>query len=426
MNKELNISYDILSRVYLDNSYVSIELNKYLNKSGDFNSSLVTKIVYGVLEKDIMLEYFIGGFVKKLPEPKILILLKIVAFASKAVNSIPHFALVNEIVSISKRVDRHQSGFVNAVSKKLVSSQIVLPDKKNLNKYLSVKYNYPEWVISELMKSHSSDFVTDLVSTELTNLTHIRVNLNRINSSDFKHMLDEKEISYSPSVYDYTLYVDYAKLLKCSELKDCYIVQGLPSIITCNVLGASSGRVLDVCAAPGGKSVYLAQNSNIQVYSCDIHPHRVELIKKYAESVGVKLKTCVQDATKTVDKWCGQFDYVMCDVPCSNIGVSRKKPDVFLNKSLSDMKTLAGLQYQILENSAKYVKSGGVLQYSTCTILEEENQKVIRKFLKQHKDFELSPIDFGELNIHDDNNMYTFYPNLTKTEGFFVGRLVRK
>ena len=115
----------------------------------------------------------------------------------------------------------------------------------------------------------------------------------------------------------------------------------------------------------------------------------------------------------------------MCDVPCSNLGVSRKKPDVFLNKTLADAKTLAGIQYQILDNSAKYVKSGGILQYSTCTILDFENKNVIEKFLANHKDFELTEINFGDINITNDKNMYTFYPNLTKTEGFFIGRLRR-
>ena len=181
-----------------------------------------------------------------------------------------------------------------------------------------------------------------------------------------------------------------------------------------------------MCAAPGGKSVYLAQNKNLEVYSCDIHKHRVELIKKYAESMDVKLNTFVCDGTKFNKEWQDKFDFVMCDVPCSNLGVSRKKPDVFLNKSLADAKTLAGLQYQILENSAKYVKKGGVLQYSTCTILDYENKNVINKFLKNHKDFELTNIEFKDINITNDNNMYTFYPNLTKTEGFFIGRLRRK
>lgn len=426
MNKELNIAYDILSKVYLDKSYVSIELNKYLNKlDSSVNSSLVTKIVYGVLEKDILLEYFVSHYVTKLPEQKFLILLKIVAYVAKAVNSIPHFALVNEIVTIAKKLDFHKSGFINAVAKKLVTGDVKLPDKANYSKYLSVKYNYPEWVVKELLKSYSKEFVTDLVSCELTSLTHIRVNLDKVTAKDFKAKLEELDIKFEPSLYDYTMYVDYAKLLKIDDLKDKYIVQGLPSIITCNVLGAVKGRVLDVCSAPGGKSVYLAQNRNLQVYSCDIHKHRVELVDKYAKSTGVKLNTFVQDGTKFNPLWESKFDYVMCDVPCSNLGVSRKKPDVFLNKTLADAKTLAGIQYQILDNSAKYVKPGGILQYSTCTILDFENKNVIEKFLANHKDFELTEIDFGDINITNDKNMYTFYPNLTKTEGFFIGRLRR-
>lgn len=427
MNKELNISFEILSRVVLDKSYVSIELNKYLSKGKEnFNSALVTKIVYGVLEKDIMLEYYVGQYVSKMPKNETLILLKMVAYISKAINSIPNFALVNEIVSISKKVDPHISGFVNAVSKKLIDGKLVLPDKKNLNKYLSVRYNYPEWVISELLKSHDINFVTELISTNLTNLTHIRVNLDKMDSKRFRELLKDKNIEFRDSLYDYTMYVDYASLLKYDELKDYYIVQGLPSIITCNVLGANGGYVLDVCSAPGGKSVYLAQNRANKVYSCDIHNHRIELVKKYASSYGVKLNTYVQDGCKLRNDWVDKFDYVLCDVPCSNIGVSRKKPDVFLNKSRNDMLTLSGIQFQILNNSANYVKVGGVLQYSTCTILDEENRCVVEKFLKAHPNFELTTIDVANIDITCENNMYTFYPNRTGTEGFFVARMIRK
>lgn len=425
MNKELKISYDILKKVCFEKSYVSIELNKVINSTTDINVALVTKIVYGVLEKDITLDYFIGQFIKKQPSIEIMILLKMVAYISKAVNSIPDFALVNEIVTIAKKVDFHCSGFVNAVSKKLIANDIKLPSKKDYTKYLSVKYNYPEWVITELLKTHDRDFVEDLVSKELTTLTHIRVNLDKITPVEFKSKLKELDIHYEDSYYDYTMYVEYSKLLK-TDLNDLYIVQGLPSIITCNVLGADKGRVLDVCSAPGGKAVYLAQNRNLEVYACDIHHHRVELVKKYAHSVGVRnIKTFVQDGTKLNEGWKEKFDFVMCDVPCSNLGVSRKKPDVFLNKSLDDVSTLAGLQYKILENSANYVKKGGVLQYSTCTILDNENKSVIMKFLKNHKDFKLTPININGLNLVNKDNMYTFFPNLTSTEGFFIGRLIR-
>lgn len=426
MNKELKISYDILKSVVIEKSYVSIELNKVLNSAQNVNTALITKIVYGVLEKDISLEYFISSHVTKLPKPNILLLLKIVAYTSKEVNSIPPFALVNEIVNLAKRVDRHQSGFVNAVSKKLIANDLVLPVKKNINKYLSVKYNYPEWVITELLKSHDIDFVTSLISKELSTLTHIRVNLELISSKDFKEKLIAENIAFEESLYDYTMYVDYSKLLK-SKLKDYAVVQGLPSIITCNVLQAEKGKVLDVCSAPGGKAVYLAQNKNLEVFACDIYPHRVELIKKYALKLKCKnIKIFISDGTKLKDEWVNKFDYVLCDVPCSNLGVSRKKPDVFLNKSIDDVKGLSKLQYDILCNSANYVKSGGILQYSTCTIIDAENKCVIEKFLSIHKEFELTEINVNGIDITNDKNMYTFYPHLTNTEGFFIGRLRRK
>ncbi len=427
MNKELKYSYAILHSVIVDKSYVSIELNKVLESvEKSVNTATITKIVYGVLEHDITLDYFVSQFVKKSPSIDIMILLKMVAYCSKAVNGIPPFALVNEIVDLSKSIDRHQSGFVNAVSKKLISSEIVLPSKSNVKKYLSVKYNFPEWVISELLQKHDVEFVTALVSKELPTLTHIRINEKKIPVADFKKQLDTLGIKYTDSLYGYTLYVDYARLLD-TNLMQYVIVQGLPSIVTCNVLGAEKGKVLDTCAAPGGKAVYLASNPDVVVYACDIHPHRVDLIRKYAGSCGVtNIKFFAQDATKEYTPWLDLFDYVLCDVPCSNLGVSRKKPDVFLNKSLSDVKTLAGMQYAILENSAKYVKSGGVLQYSTCTILDNENKDVITKFLKNHKDFELTPINVAGLNLYNDNNMYTFYPNMTGTEGFFIARMKRK
>lgn len=424
MNKELNISYEILKKVCLEKSYVSIELNKFLNKNISTNNALITKIVYGVLEKDITLEYFISQFVKKLPSPNILILLKIVAYVSKSVNSIPPFALVNEIVSIAKKEDKYCAGFVNATSKKLIEKDIVLPNKKDMIKYLSVKYSFPEWVIKELNKTKDISFIEDLLSTNLTTLTHIRVNEEKITTDEFKEKLDKFNIKYEPSLYPYTMYVDYAKLITFKELSGDFVVQGLPSIITCNVLQAKNGKVLDVCSAPGGKSIYLCKNKNLDVFACDIYSHRLDLVRSYAKNYDVKnIHICLQDGTKKNENWLEKFDYVLCDVPCSNLGVSRKKPDVFLNKSINDAKTLSSIQYKILSNSAQYVKKGGVLQYSTCTIIDLENKNVIEKFLSENKNFKLTEINVEGINISNDNNMYTFYPNLTKTEGFFIARL---
>ncbi len=427
MNKELKLSYDILKNVYLDKSYSSIELNKVLTNVSDVNTMLITKIVYGVLEKDITLEYFVSKFVKRKPRPEILLLLKMVAYVSKWLNSIPPFALVNEIVNISKTIDSHQSGFVNATSKQIIAKPITLPSKSDFVKYLSIKHSYPEWIVSQLIKTHDKTVVEELIAKDLTTLTHIRVNTQAISAVDFRAKLQSLGIEYVDSLYDYTMYVDYGKLIKQDIASNEYVVQGLPSIIVCNMMNVDGGRVLDACASPGGKSVLLAQGKAKEIFACDIHGHRVDLIRKYAKNYDISnIKYFVQDATKERPDWIGKFEYVLCDVPCSNLGVTRKKPDVLLNKTPNDISTLAGVQYQILENCAKYVSRGGILMYSTCTLLDKENIDVINRFLNNNKDFELTQIAVPELNLVCKGGGYTFFPHLTNTEGFFIGRLKRK
>ncbi len=133
-----------------------------------------------------------------------------------------------------------------------------------------------------------------------------------------------------------------------------------------------------------------------------------------------------QNAVEYRSDWSEKFDYVLCDVPCSGVGVINKKPDIVLNRNPQDIVSLASTQYKILSNNSKYVKSGGILQYSTCSILKEENQDVINRFLKENPQFELTPIRTYGVNVKNQNNMYTFYPHISGTEGFFIARMKRK
>ncbi len=449
MNKELYHSYAVLKKVYLQGAYSSIELNKILSSQiPKLNYALVTKIVYGVLEKDIYLEYMINKFLKNSCEKSIFVLLKMGAYVSKFINSIPNYALINECVQLSKKENPRLSGFVNATLKNIANSNFELPNKENSNtKYLSVKYSYPEWAINQLLKNHDINWLEKMLSCELTTLTHIRIinedfkkecafgddrmevnkNYSKI-INDFKQKLTQLNITFQTSQLPFTLYVDYEKLIKVAELKNKYVVQGLPSVLVAlNINPKSNESVLDCASAPGGKTALIAElNKDCKVVACDIHPHRVKIIDSFLNKLNIKnVTTKVADATVFNPDWQCKFDKVLCDVPCSGLGVINKKPDILLNRTSLDVKTLSGVQFKILQNNAKYVKPGGCLIYSTCTIMKEENEDVVRKFLKLNPSFKLEKINTFGINCASDENMLTFYPHISNTEGFFISKLTR-
>jgi len=431
MNKEIRQTYAILKKVYFNQAYAGIELNKTISRERDnTNTKLVTKIVYGVIEKDIQLQYIVDNFVKSQKDEQINLLLKIGTYIIKNINSIPDFACVNEIVELSKIITNSKvAGFVNATLKNICKSKISLPDiNKNKIKYLSIKYSYPEWLIEQLLKEHNQEFVENLLACELTTLTHIRILTNKITTKDFIKILKDKNIEYKPSSYDYTLYVEYSQLIKLAELHDKYIVQGLPSIITANNIPKDAINILDLCASPGGKSVLMAQNNpDATIYSCDVSDNRVDLIKKYAESYNIKnIKIFKNDATVLNKNWIEKFDAVLCDVPCSNLGIANKKPDVLLNRSKETLEELKDIQINILNQANNYVKKGGILIYSTCSIMKDENEKIIGEFLKNNNNYILTEVDTNGVEVEKYHNLCTFYPHISNCEGFFVGRLKKK
>lgn len=433
MNKEIMYAHNVLKAVYFDDAYSSIELNKLLKNSAiqTLNKNLITKIVYGVLEKDIYLSYVISKFCSKKPEDSVELLLKMGVYILKYVNGIPSFACVNEIVELCKKTcSKFVAGFVNAVLKKIDKGEICFPNKNNnYVNYLSVKYSYPEWFVKKMLKEYSNEFVESLLEYSLTTLTHVRIVESKIKANEFINKLNNKKVYFEQSPISYGLYVDYAELIKHKELESFYAVQGVPSIVVCeNALKYAKEDVLDLCAAPGGKSVLIAtKNSECKIISCDIHENRLKLINEYANKYGVKnISTFLNDATILNNEWIDCFDLVLCDVPCSNLGVCNKKPDVLLRKKHNDVASLVGVQKKILETASKYVKKGGVLIYSTCTIMPEENEKILFEFLQRNKEFELIDLDSLGIETIIKQKTLTFIPNISKTEGFFIGGIVRK
>ncbi len=431
MNKELYYSYLVLKKVYVEKAYAGIELNKVIKlHKNEINTGLITKIVYGIIENDIYLDYVISKFVSKKPDESINIILKIGAFAKDNINSIPPFALVNELVNLTKKYEnKFAGGFVNATLKNILKTPVQLPDKdKNMVEYLSIKYSYPVWLVRELIKDYKEELTEELLAKKLTTLTHIRVLEDKITSEDFKKYLKDKNIEFQKSAMANTFYVDYEKLLDYRELQNYYIVQGLPSIITANNLCVNQAvNILDLCSAPGGKSVLIAQNNPYaNIVSADIYAHRIKLVEEYANRYGIKnIKIVLNDASKFKSEWVDKFDYVLCDVPCSNTGVVGKKPDVLLNRKEENLKELSNLQYKILSNASKYVKKDGILVYSTCSILKDENINVIDKFLDENKGFKAVNVETFGVKVIEENKTALFLPNISETEGFFIGRLKR-
>lgn len=423
MNKELVTSYNILKQIYFNNAYSSIELNKYSNLE-NINFGLVTKIVYGVISNDVKYNYYLKSFYKKAPKKQVSLILKIACYVKFEVNSIPDFALTNELVNLAKSCElKPYSGFINAVIKNIIKTDFKLDDNLDTLTKLSLTYSKPVWFVKFLINAYGLDETKKMLETNLTDSTHIRVNTNLISVSDFIKLLEENSIQYSVSKLNDALYVDYDKLIKLTDLQKYYTPQGVTSMLVSRQCVGE--KILDACSAPGGKAVYIATlNPKAKVVACDVHPHRVELIESYAKRMEVKnITTSVLDATKYNEQFKDSFDVVLLDVPCSGLGVINKKPDILLGES-KDLTKLESLQLKILENNANYVKNGGEIVYSTCTINPGENENVLNKFLSTHKNFSAVQVNcFGIKAVGE--NFKTFLPHISETEGFFIGRIKR-
>ncbi|MDD4211550.1 MAG: 16S rRNA (cytosine(967)-C(5))-methyltransferase RsmB [Clostridia bacterium] len=428
-NKYFLNSYKVLYNIFSKEAYSQIELNRMLNslEEGE-DKALITKIVYGVLENNLQLEYYLSKFVKKRPKLPTYIILKIGAYACLYLNSIPSYAIVNELVELTKQESKYQeAGFVNIVLKKASQTDLELPDKeKNYLEHLNIKYSYPLWLLNKLQKEYEKDALEKLLQSKKNKLKHIRINQTIISILDFKNLLIKHNIEFSESPLKNAFYANYSKLMRVEELKNYFTAESLGSMLIVDSLDIKNGTsILDVCAAPGGKSCYMAEiNNKGSVLAFDIYEHRVELINRYAFNMGVKnIITKVEDATILNKDFINKYDYVLCDAPCSGIGVVTKKPDILLFRKEDSIKSLSKLQLDILQTASNYVKVGGVLTYSTCTLLKEENIGVINEFLNKNSNFELTKLNLPKLTHINEKEAITLLPDEFNSEGYFIARM---
>ncbi len=419
MNNAFLKSFNTLQAIYDEKAFSSITLNKTLVSCKPQDRALITKIVYGVLDNDIKLTYILSKYVKKMPKKEALVILKMGIYVLMEL-SIPVYAVVNDFAELAKVTeDMRVVGFVNATLKNISKSVGMFDDyPENEVERISVMYSYPEWAVRKLIKDYGKDTMIKIVSHKADNSTIIRLKNGR-----------KKEVNLKFVSVERTCFNDAFKVCgKDLILDDSVTVQSLSSMaISRTVATYAKSNVLDCCSAPGGKAVYIKQLCpNVNVVACDIHPHRVELIKNYAKRMCTEVETYCADMTQYNSCWEQQFDTVLCDVPCSGFGVLDNRPDIKLFRENKDISDLMKLQYAILNNCANYVQVGGTLIYSTCTVFDDENGQNIRKFLKEHNNFKFGSIQIPELPKTANQPFYQFLPYKDGMQGFYVAVLVRE
>ncbi len=402
---------------------------------GAKDSALCTRLCYGVLQNMLLCDFYIDHFVahaQKL-EPKVRDILRLSVYQILFMDKIPPHAAVSEGVELCKKSGFSRAGgLVNAVLRKIADSKDKLPtisDKDN-SEYLSIKYSTPLPLVRKLKGEFGAEFTEALLraNNEAAPLT-IQVNTLKTSSSELSALLEKKGIfvlphELVPDCFDIYGSGDIAQLKE--HIDGLFYVQDAAARLSVLAANPKPGdTVLDACAAPGGKSfaLALAMKNSGKIYSNDIHENKLARIREGAKRLGIDIiSTAFMDASKPDKSLLGACDIVIADVPCSGLGVIRKKPDIRY-KELSEIEKLPEAQLKILGGLASCVKAGGVLLYSTCTILGQENGGVIERFLSEHNDFSVEsftlPAPLGEVA----DGKLSLYPHIHHTDGFFVCKL---
>lgn len=407
-----------ICKIETEKAYSNLLINSLLKESEltKEDKALATLIIYGTLDRKVVIDYYLKKFVNtplKKIKPYTLAVMRTAVYQIKFTDRIPNSAAVNEAVKLIKNSNEaYNSGFVNAVLRSVADNEIELPSGNDINS-ISVRYSCPASLVSVLIKDYGAeDTKAFLQNSLLPPPLFLRVNTTKTSAEDLKLRLESKGIA-AQNVFKDAIKAD--GITNIEELDEfangLFHVEELACQMAISALGIEENdRVLDLCAAPGGKSFTAAEETHKgEVISCDIYEKRTHLIEKGAARLGLQnISTRVLDATKpNFDE--ASFDKIICDVPCSGFGVIRRKPDIKY-KPVNSFDELISTQREILNNASSYLKQGGKILYSTCTLHRAENDDVVNEFLENHKDFKL-------------NYIHTFLPQTDGTDGFFAAVL---
>ena len=425
------IAFELLRSYEEEGRYVNLLLSSpKVSSLSKEERSAVTVLLYTAVEKKMTYDYFTAAFSKR-PisdiDPYVRDVLRIGMCQILDMKSIPDFAAVNESVKLTRH--KGEAGFVNAVLRAVSKAKDQLPypkREKNLARFLSVYYSVPLPTV-KLFISIVGENECEALLCAMSKETGLSITVNEERTT--REALLEKLSQFSAKPSELTENgIVFDKSVSPRELPGFddgdFFVQDESSRMVARVLGVNAGdKIIDVCSAPGGKAFAAAIKTGKSgvVKAFDIHESKISLIVEGAKRLGLSnVSAEVRDATAPDSSDFGCFDKVICDVPCSGLGVFGKKPDIRY-KDLSTVEFLPSLQYEILEKSSQYLKSGGALVYSTCTINPEENEKITDKFISAHHEFSYEGMKICGIDF--SRGKYTFMPHKNGTDGFYIAKL---
>ncbi|HEM3725423.1 TPA: 16S rRNA (cytosine(967)-C(5))-methyltransferase RsmB [Streptococcus suis] len=425
------LALSVLEEVFDQGAYSNIALNKALEASNlsAQDKGLATELVYGTVSRKITLEWYLAHFIedREKLDTWVYYLLMLSLYQLVYLDKLPVHAVVNEAVNLANRKPGTDK-FVNAVLRKMSQSTLPNPAEiKRKNKRLSVQYSVPVWLVQTLIAEYGDERAEKIFqSLHIRNKASIRVTDGK-QVEGLAEELDAQQSQLSPvglvKAQGHFAATDYFK-------QGLITIQDETSQLVAPTLDIQGDEmILDACAAPGGKTCHMGSYlTSGKILALDLYEHKLALIEENAQRLGLadKIETKRLDASRVHEEFGPDiFDKILVDAPCSGMGLIRRKPDIRYNKAAMDFDSLKVIQLQILDSVCQSLKIGGIITYSTCTIIAKENQEVIHEFLQNHPNFEQVMLEHPKSDIMVDGCLL-ITPEQYQTDGFFIGQLRRK
>lgn len=428
-------AFRALDEVTRKGAYANLAIKSELPRLNSINRAFCSSLFYGTLEKLVTLDFILDKFIGSKPKPVVMNMLRLGLYQLFFMDSVADYAACNSTVELAKSLGKgNYAGFINGVLRACSQEkwQDFIPDPADDELlHYSVMYSIPKWIVELWFDELGSGQCAELLSHGRRQGFTVRPNSAKgFDRVKLAQWLDSLDIEYTKGKYiqDAFIVKEAGSLLESREFVEGYItVQDEASMIVSKI-AAQKGRVdiLDACAAPGGKSACMYHfNPGAKLYSADVHQHRVELMEKQLKRLNVPATVFCWDAMQQLP-FDRNFDVVLVDAPCSGLGTLFEQPDIMLAKSRDDIDALSELQEVILRNASSYVKPGGLLIYSTCTISKAENRDVVNGFLTGNTGFvakNAAPELWGD---RYDGCGIQLLPHIDGTSGFYISLMVRK